>query len=171
MLNSNRSRKNKVKNTPKGKSEEFKGSKPGGKQPGIKSFTETQPKSAISAISTLGSPIPPHTDSSVITINKKKCSPPTPEETPAKHMNTVQTEPKDSSTSTMEVQPTPSPDQSEPEPKLTPELQQLRLLLNEDLDKKLKPLETSIRNLENAHKKLEEKSELIDSIKKENVKL
>ena len=40
-----------------------------------------------------------------------------------------------------------------------------------DLEKKLEPLKASISNLEKSHKVLEEKGELIDTIRKENIKL
>ena len=39
------------------------------------------------------------------------------------------------------------------------------------MEKKLEPLKASISNLEKSHKVLEEKGELIDTIRKENIKL
>ena len=68
-------------------------------------------------------------------------------------------------------------DNNEPVPKpkkiiVSPELLELREMLKEDMKEMLiKPLELRITALEESHVKLEEKGELINEIKKENIQL
>ena len=128
-------------------------------QPGIKEFTECTKTSQVSAISSLecDQTVPKKEPNSV-----KKRLPPTPPErsNPAKRINMGSTNGENS-----------DPPSEIDETVLTPELKALQALLNLDLEKKLEPLKASISNLEKSHKVLEEKGELIDTIRKENIKL
>ena len=130
-------------------------------QPRIKEFTECPKSSQLSVKSVESS----QCDQSALekeSNSVKKRLPPTPPErsNPAKRINMGSTNEENSDLST-EID----------ETVLTPELKTLRALLNLDLEKKLEPLKASISNLEKSHKVLEEKGELIDTIRKENIKL
>ena len=128
-------------------------------QPGIKEFTECTKSSQVSVKSSskCDQSVPEKEPNSV-----KKRLPPMPPErnNPAKRINMGLTNGENS-----------DPPNMIDETVLTPKLKALWALLNLDLEKKLEPLKASISNLEKSHKVLEEKGELIDTIRKENIKL
>ena len=166
--------------------------KPELNQPNIKSaitqkVTKTN-KSVLKAVQK-GKPDP-------ITLNRepKKCSPPTPPERsiPAKRFNMIHEvnisygdTPKIGDTKTIErttgdnkpdeeemddgSQMTPQP---KTKPELSPELQYLHELLKADMEEMMiQPIKVHMSAIEESHKALEAKWELIDAIKEENKQL
>ena len=135
--------------------------KPEVNQPPIKSFTRKDQSGKKDSISARRVSI---TETSATRLLKapeatgKKRSPPTPPEHPPTKKLIISSEDKNGTMDQEEIQ-------------LSDELQNLRKLLNADLDEKLRPIQDSIKSLEKTSEDVATNSNHISSIKEENKKL